>query len=484
MQNFQSKSFPLFIGVFLTFVGTLFVFIFPVYQGPDEPIHYGTVQYKAEPQEKTWPIQERKLIHSGQDIREFNLSEEVVSGGRLNQFDELKWQEVNTQNFALHTTTHPNEIPFDDTYHKRYIDTYPHNASGTRSFYYPLTGLIEKYTPSLTFSEHFFLARFFSLLLYLGTIFVTYLTAKKIFPSTVQQSLFTLTVGLQPMFLATGTIVNIDIALIFAFCLFFLAAIEILQNPKHVNNHMFLILTFSLALFAKGPAICLLPVIGILYLTLLKKHFNWSIQKTSTMLFAGTLAAIIFFLTCIPASYTSSILRLGANSQYSSLPNSLLAYTHKTLSLDDFFHSHTSYWGNFGWLDTEITAPVLILIWCIEYLAYLGLIYFLLSKKNPSYLPSRNLIYLSLGIIFSLQLAIRFYDWRTFDFTKEILIGTPGRYFLPTILPHFVILVTGLGFLFTKNRSQFTTLLKTLTLGMLILCLYSVFNVIIPRYYL
>ena len=128
--------------------------------------------------------------------------------------------------------------------------------------------------------------------------------------------------------------------------------------------------------------------------------------------------------------------------------------------------------------------PLLIFLWFLESLAYAGLIFFLLSKKTPTYLPSKKIIYLSLGIILSLQLAIRFYDWRTFDITKQILIGTPGRYFLPTILPHFVILVTGFGFLFTKNRAQFTLLLKTLSLGMLLLSMYAVFNVIIPRYYL
>ena len=87
-------------------------------------------------------------------------------------------------------------------------------------------------------------------------------------------------------------------------------------------------------------------------------------------------------------------------------------------------------------------------------------------------------------MIFFLQLAIRFYDWRVFDTTGKIVIGTPGRYFLPTLIPHLIILVTGLGFLITKNKTQFTTLLKALALSMILLCLYAVFDVIIPRYYL
>ena len=483
MQNLQSKSFPLFIGVFLTFMGTLFVFILPIYQGPDEPIHYGTVQYKAEPQEKTWPIQERKIIHSGQDIREFNLSEETVLGGKLNQFDELKWQEENTQNFSLHTTTHPDEQTFNQTQLKRYIDTYPHNASGTKSVYYTLASLIEKNVPELTFNERFFLTRFFSLALYLGIVVLTYLVTYNLFTSFLQRALFTLLVGLEPMLLATGTIVNIDIALVFSFTLFFLTSIRVLTKPNFIN-HAFLLLSFILAFYSKGPAICLAPVMGVIYLLLLKNYFHWSTKKTLSLLLLSAILVVITFFVAIPHSYTTSIFRLGTSSQFASVSDSLLSYTQKTLSFDDLFHSHTSYWGNFGWLDTEISKTLLIFIWFLEYLAYTGLIFFLLSKKTLTYLPSKKIIYLSLGIILSLQLAIRFYDWRTFDITKQILIGTPGRYFLPTILPHFVILVTGFGFLFTTNRAQFTLLLKTLSLGMLLLSMYAVFNVIIPRYYL
>ncbi|MCW1888689.1 MAG: hypothetical protein KIH67_004005 [Candidatus Moranbacteria bacterium] len=464
-------------------MGIFFVFTLPLYQGPDEVIHYGTIQYKTEPQDKNWPLYERKIIHNGQDIREFNLSEEVVFGGVLNQFDELKWQEENTQNFSL-SATHPNEAIFDQRSHKRFIETYPNNTSGTKSFYYTLTSFVEKYTSLSNFSERFFLARLISLFVYLGVILITYSIARKIFTSPLQITLFALFIGLEPMLIATGTIVNIDIALIFSFTLFFLAGILLLQNPSTYRYHLLLGTSFILGLYSKGPAICLLPTIGILYLWLLKDHFHWSYKKTFLVLLISiSLSAAIFFI-CIPSTYTSSILRLGSDSQFSSISNSLLAYTDKTFSIDDFFHSHTSYWGNFGWLDTRISDTVLIFIWCLEYLGYLGFIFFLFAKKSFSYLPSKKFLCLALGMIISLQFAIRFYDWRTFDITKEILIGTPGRYFLPNIVPHFLIIVTGLGFLFTKNKAQFTTLLKALSLGMLLLCLYSIFNVIIPRYYL
>jgi len=102
---------------------------------------------------------------------------------------------------------------------------------------------------------------------------------------------------------------------------------------------------------------------------------------------------------------------------------------------------------------------------------------------GKEFLPEKKYIIFFIGIILALQLAIRFYDWRVFDATGQILIGTPGRYFLPNIIPHILLIVTGLGF-FTRNKKQFHILLKILALLMILLSLYSIINVIIPRYYL
>ena len=485
MLNFQSsKQYTLFLAVILV-TAVLFVFLIPIYQGPDEQIHYGTIQYQAEPKEKTWSLLENQNYSiDGNDIASFHLSEETIQGGKLNQFDEIKWQSENIQNFLpLHQSLNK-ENSFEERNYKQYIDIYPSNASGTNSFYYIVTSQIEKATNTFTFFERFYNARLFSALLYLGTVLITYLITKRLFSSSLHQTLFTLLVAFQPMLLATGTIVNIDIALIFSFTLFFLGALGILRDPTAKVFYAILLFSLVLAFYSKGPGIALLPVALLLSAYLFQKKYHFS-TKTLLQITAGAMLLFVLLLVfVVPHAYLASITNAGAHSAFDSPYHSLHAYISKTSSLDAMLRTHTSYWGNFGWLDTKMNTSLLHTIALIEVIAWLGIILFFLSQKIKSYLPKKLIIILSLGVIFSLQLAIRFYDWRVFDTAGKVVIGTPGRYFLPTIIPHMLILVTGLGFLFTKNKAQFTTLLKALTLGMILLCLYSIFNVIIPRYYL
>ncbi|MDQ5976168.1 MAG: Phospholipid carrier-dependent glycosyltransferase, partial [Patescibacteria group bacterium] len=65
----------------------------------------------------------------------------------------------------------------------------------------------------------------------------------------------------------------------------------------------------------------------------------------------------------------------------------------------------------------------------------------------------------------------------------KILIGQPGRYFLPNIVPHLLFIVTGIGFLLHR-KTRFILAMKILALATILLQLHAIVNVIIPRYYL
>lgn len=480
----QPNMYRVFIFVIITLVGLFFMFLVPVYQGPDEQIHYGTIQYQAEPQEKSWPITEQRNVALIDDITSYHLSDETIAGGKLNQFDELKWQSENTQSFSPTGIIGINEDSFKQKTYKRYLTLSPSDTSGTRSFYYTLTSLSEKIFSYLHFSERFFLMRLFSLILYLGVIILTYQVAQRIFSSSLEQALFTLLVAFQPMLLATGTIVNIDIALIFSFTLCFFTLVTLLRRPSSKIFHLLLLFSLFLAFFSKGPGIVLIPLVCIFYLFLIQRHYHLDRLNFLKLFLLLSVLFSLSLLFLVPKGYFASITHLVPQSHFTSPLESLTTYFDKTISIDALLRAHASYWGHFGWLDAKISTTLLHTITLIELIAWLGIILFFLSKKAKDYLPKKSIVILSLGIVFLLQLAIRLYDWRVFDTTGKILIGTPGRYFLPTIVPHLLILVTGLGFLITKNKTQFTTLLKALTLGMILLCLYAVFDVIIPRYYL
>ncbi len=416
------------------------------------------------------------------NLEDFHLSEEVTKTGQALQFDQVKWQEENTPQFTSDTVG-INESLITTNYFKRYIDIYPQNISTNTSYYYWITSWLEKTFSFLGFIERFFLMRFFSLLLYLGTIVAAYHIAKQLFVTHLRQILFTVLIAFQPMLLATGVIVNIDIALIFGATLFFLGALGVITKPTY-KSHLLLITGLLLAFLGKASGIAFVPVYLLVYLFFFQQKYQFSYQKILRSGFYAGSALLLLVFFSIPKDILATFLNLGVPSKFSSPLESLLTYLDKTIGLDVFLRTHTSYWGNFGWLDTKINTSLLHSIAFVELIAWIGILVFLFSKKIKDYLPQKSMIILSLGMIFFLQFAIRFYDWRVFDTTGKIVIGTPGRYFLPSLVPHLLILVTGLGFLFTKNKRQFTTLLKALTLSMILLCLYAIFDVIIPRYYL
>ena len=124
----------LIVAVFII-KGILLSFLIPVFQNPDEQIHYGTVQYWAEPTERNWVIQnngKRNTVSS--DISTYGLSEEIIHAAQSTQFDEIKFEKQNIQNFS--DTDSEKEILQNNR--KHYVEVYPTNTSGTKSVYYLL----------------------------------------------------------------------------------------------------------------------------------------------------------------------------------------------------------------------------------------------------------------------------------------------------------------------------------------------------------
>ncbi|MDP3956962.1 MAG: phospholipid carrier-dependent glycosyltransferase [bacterium] len=471
----------------------------PFFQGPDEQVHYATIQYLAEPEIKSWPITvEREKSQTGSDISTYGFSEETIKSAQATQFDEVKFQNENTQEFSQSPIgVNENEV-VRDTW-KRYIDIYPTNTSGAASVYYFLGTKIEQLLSQQSILTRFLSIRLLSVALGALVVWLAYLTTQKIGLSRWQSLIIAALVAFQPMFSATAAIVNIDVALIFAFSLFIYAGTVLLQYSSFASWRIswkyiaLLIFSIILGLFSKGSGIVLIVVaIPLLtYLTYIhfhidKRRFFWRVFFLLSLLIALT---FVF----VPKSYFISIANLDKTSQFSSPLTSLQKYINKTIGGNGLSVSHASYWGNFGWLDTKISPKILDVIRIIELIAFLGVILYLISGTRPfdklrvteekSHLPQKRYIIFFIGIILALQLAIRFYDWRVFDATKQIVIGTPGRYFLPNIIPHILLIVTGLGF-FTRNEKQFHILLKILALLMILLSLYSMIDVIIPRYYL
>lgn len=457
----------------------ILAFLMPALQNPDEQIHYGTVEFLAEPTFKDWPIVElKKRINIGSDISTYGLSEEIIRSAKSVQFDEVKFEKQNTQDFS--STTGENEILQNNWNH--YIDIYPTSVSGNKSLYYTFASWLERLFSDESIFTRMFLARLLASLFGLGIVILAYLIAKKISFSEQASLLFTTLIAFQPMFSITGAQVNIDIALVFAFSLFLYAGVSLMKDTNWKYAAL-IIFSAILGLFSKGPGIVLIAMMYPLFSWCAYQKLQIPKGKFLTWLAIATVAIIGLVFLIVPKNYLVSITNFAAQSKFSSPAESIGKYMGKTLGIGEFRDTTLSYWGQFGWLDSSIPEWSLDIIIVITLVGFIGTILYLFSRKEIPYLPERRYLILFLGIIIALQVAIRFYDWRVYDYTSQILIGQPGRYFLPNIIAHLLVVITGIGFLL-RQENRFVLAMKVLTLAMILLQLHAIVNVIIPRYYL
>jgi 4-amino-4-deoxy-L-arabinose transferase-like glycosyltransferase len=498
LQILKKPLFWLFVILITFFLkGVFLVILFPIFQFPDEQTHFAQTERWAEPKEKNWEIKNVEGFSSdSSDIRTYHYPEEIINSGYYTQFDEVKSQKENTQAFT-NDATGLNEKTIAENSWKQYLDLYPSSTADTWSVYYLIGSWIEHNLANTTIFTRLFSVRFLSVIFGTLVILLSYSTAKIIGFSERKSLIITALVAFQPMFAATAAMVNIDIALIFSFSFFIYAAISLLKSGFSLCDITLLLLAIILGIFSKGPGIVLVVASLPLIAFLAYDRFKPSLHKLFWQIFLSGFLIIASVFLFIPQEYLISITNISATSKFDSPIISLSAYASKTLDTGSLLRTESSYWGNFGWLDTKISDTIIKTIALIELVSLIGMILYLVSgfqiglgktiKKwfgeSKEYLPERKYIVLFLGMMLALQLAIRFYDWRIFDAFGKIYIGQPGRYFLPNIIPHIIMLVTGLGF-FTRNKRQFDILLRVLTILMILLSLYSIVDVIIPRYYL
>ncbi len=469
------------IGLFFV-LGAWLALLVPFFQGPDEQVHYATIQHWAEPDEKTWPVTRNNEYNQSDDIRTYHFSEEVQEAAYRLQFDEIKWQPTNTHFFsATDEGLKEREVLQNDW--KQYIDTYPANTSGTWSLYYWLGSGIERLLTDQSILDRIFFSRLLSVSIGVLTILIAFACARKLGWSQPLAVLFASLIAFQPMFLATSAVINIDILLVFAFSVFFFAATLWITTGPTVQSISITLAAMLAGIFTKGPGIVLIGLLIILILFTGYRRYGAQCRDFFPYcLLAGFVIASLFFIFT-PAHILANFLNLGTTSFFASPLESMSVYLEKTLASGAITWSALTYWGSFGWLDANVPESVLHIIVAIETLGIFGLIWLFFDKTPPQFLPNKQILFFAFVSILFLQLAIRFFDWRIFDATGKILSGTPGRYFLPNIIPHFILMVSGLGY-FTPSREAFHKLVLILSISLFTLTMYAFWFIILPRYYL
>lgn len=543
-QIFTSKIILSTILLLFVMKGLVLSFLIPIFQNPDEQTHYGTIQHWAASEEEKG-LERRSLNqpYDANDIRTSNLPEEMVRSAYLGKFDEIKFEKQNMQDFS--DPRIENEIIENEW--KRYVDTEPTTLSGTKSVYYLVASWLERIFSNESIFVRIFSSRMLAVVFGVATVLLAYLIARKIGFSDRVSLLLTTLVAFQPMLSITAAQVNIDIALIFSFSLFLYAGVCILRDGLGWKNALLAVFAATLGVFSKGPGILLVAMLYPLFAWgAYRKYIESSIMDSRLparnashidaggrgndkkkrffvyLALATIMTAGIAFLA-VPKEYLTSITNTSVSSEFDSPLKSLEKYFDKTTDMGEFRDTSLAYWGHFGWLDAPIPRWMLSIINWVEIIGFVAILLYLLTPvilakagirrllsswipdqvrdDKAGWVPERKYLVFFLGMILFLQFAIRFYDWRVFDAAGKILIGQPGRYFLPNIIGHLILVSVGLGIAISwvrvavgifSNKTEtmfdsekdFELVMKVLALGMILLGFYAIVNVIIPRYYL
>jgi len=490
MKKWIAKNYLLAFLIVLTFLkGAVWAAAVPFFQAPDEQYHYATVQYyalsKDNPQlPKDFPIKKTNI----KDISTQNLSPELRSFLEKTDFDQVRWKTGNRMIFAENSSYGPGERELLEANLPRFIQSFPPWYVHYGPAYYKAASVIENTFGNESIMTRAFLIRLFSA--FLGTILVVcaYFIFRELFLDRIESTILTAIVSFQPELSFVNSSINVDPLLFLAFALFILGSVRILCNKTDKWSFLFILVGILVGTHTKPPGYFMLvsiPIVALFFVLLYQKEkiaFFWKKSKTLTVLIPAVVAflAIFFALKNFFGNITTTIRNIPEYFLYE-------------LGYGPIFEKTVFYWGSFGWLDTRLSRPFVFSIWAVTVLAVAGIARHLVGqwihrrrKKTENekvfFFQFLFFIFFSVGV----SLMIHFVNLRYADPHKvgdqSDSIGLQGRYFFPAIIPAMALLAFGLAFLLPRINRKW--IFWALLAAMIFLNFWSLFDLVIPRYYL
>ncbi|NTW27563.1 MAG: phospholipid carrier-dependent glycosyltransferase [Candidatus Moranbacteria bacterium] len=486
----KKTSFILILILVVFFLkGVLLSSSFGIFGGQDEARHYNTIQHLAEP-DGIVRNQQKPDIQDRETFAQYNFSEEILGVATATGIDALKTDIFNTNKFTM-SYIGENEDLINEKNWKPYNLTTPIDAAyGGIQLYHKFATIFEQLLSNQTMLVRFYVIRIISVLLGALLVWFSFLIAINIGLSEKKALLIAAIIAFQPRFSIYFSSINYDVFLIPMFTLFTLTGILMLKQGLTLKNIILFIISISIAISVKTTGyITLVPLAFLLTFLFYKKIQHQNRHIRNAFYFFTTIAffGLIFFLT-------NHIPNKGTN--FFEILTTIKNYIDKSLTMGRFALSSRTYWGTLGWTNSWLMDNITNLIWFIQTFSVIGLgIIFFSKTKYPKHLPEKKYLIFLIGMIIALQLGIRTADWAGYSNSGSLDIGTPGRYFLPNLAAHIILVFVGLGMLFEWLSLKFKLragtgekLLDWSLIASLILMFsfstYLIFNVIIYRFYL
>lgn len=418
----------------LVWIGTV-----PIWHTPDEQAHFATIQYKAEGVKPVGKTHSEELIISERFL-DTERGSKRVNKFTFNPSYKIEYvkgsvgkYEQEIENLPKSTRTHMLE--------KEAASYYP--------AYYQIGKVIYQIFYNADLFTRVYVVRLFSILPILGTTLIVYFAAKELFPKEKSLHLIVpILVSFQPMVTFVNSGVTNDGLNIFLFTAFLYLCISIIKNGLNWKNLLAISITFGLGQITRPQFLVAAPLLGLVFLyeLVVRKKFFEILGKILIFL----PVAIIFGGWFTLQKALGNFFQAGVPLPYIEFPNTqappnLSFLTHfKNSLIQADAQTFYWYWGVFKWLSLVYPAIVNQILKGISLIAAAGFLFwtFRIFKSKAFSKEMIAILFLLISAI-TFALAIFLVDWRHIV-TNGFSLGVQGRYFLPTVLSHMVILTVGI----------------------------------------
>jgi len=446
----------LFLFVFIQ--GVLYLFLIPPWQSPDESHHF---EYGA---------LISKNIKSKAKTRE-NLNKEIIKS--MAAFHAWKYQNMPLPHPLPHIL--PN-VPFFGK---------PGYVSGRAPLYYVISSFIMKGTKINGFLNQFYLIRCFSLILFLLSVYFTYLSARILFKDNPLYCFAAVSfVSFLPQFIIISTSVNPINLAVFLETIFIYLMLFSLHKGKKLFMGFLGPIIIALGFLNHRAALFMLPPFLVLLLIYFIKSLKnkKELLKVLLILFITIFIFLAIYLLAhhlFPDSLNKVVLESGIKPrmgeinrfiQYLSIPSP------KSVSvfLDGFFQS---FWYFSGWMRFYYCLHIYSILKLICLLSFLGLmkyLFFILFKKNYKAEIDFKSFLILCATVLPIILAIIIRYLPRFETAQ-------GRYIFPAISALAVLFVLGLKEIVPKKFENWLPVF--VIVGFIVLNIYTIFNSLIRVFY-
>lgn len=486
LEGFNHRLFPespngkvtLFVLLLVALLkGWVLIGIIPLWQGPDESTHFAYIQFIAE--EKEIPVGKPS---SGEYRTDF--SKELIKSREALDYDHVAFNSIKIQRFLL--TGQP-DFPTESAPEDRRVDplNYHNSALGYSPVYYLYGSFFYWLFNSQPIENRAYAVRLGTSLLIVPFLLFAFGFARNLLGRETPSLALTAFVSFQPMVSMMFSIVNNDALLITASAGAFYGMTSYLGR-RDIRTLLLTGLWTGLACLAKTQGLFLLvpwfaTLAGASVLTrkILPRHgvpvryFGIGVLPILVLLIPWWMFCQIHYGSWLGPSF-APLETVEAKYVAPDLLHRLLPLFFKWP-----YTVFVSFWGNFGHLDTPIHESVASVLWW-GWLALVGIALLALGKLAKNGFRPRELFFLFalLGIsVLALDYILGF-----FFYPSMMYEGGQGRYYFSIWLP-----LAGMGFyslriLFAERTGH--ALMWGLTSSIVVYYLYSVFAVLIPRYYL